>query len=212
MLFIKSSRPRSPNSLHKYGSKEEVERLGLARRLHETLAQDLAAIGYQLDALIGDHELAQSQRSELRSIRLEVMRVAQEFRDEIYQLRVITRTDLEIGLKELLVGLALDVDLSYPGLIASAEQLLNEVLLEMARNVAKHSSATRFYLRFLNHEETLEIHVGDDGQGALTISKRSFGLRGIDEILKNLAKEYSCQSDSNGTHYRIIIDRSLLSR
>jgi signal transduction histidine kinase len=102
--------------LHKQEDKEELERLGLARRLHETLAQDLAAIGYQLDAVIAEQELAQNHRNELRSIRMEVMRVAREFRDVIYRLRIIGRNELENALSELLSGKDLDLNLTYPAL------------------------------------------------------------------------------------------------
>ena len=211
MLYIKSSRPRSPNSLHKQEDKEELERLGLARRLHETLAQDLAAIGYQLDAVIAEQELAQNHRNELRSIRMEVMRVAREFRDVIYRLRIIGRNELENALSELLSGKDLDLNLTYPALHPHAEHSLNEVILEIARNAAKHSTAKRFYLRYQIRENELEIFIGDDGVGKIVFKRDSFGLRGIDEVLKGLAREYSCNSGKDGTHFTILLDRSLLT-
>ena len=211
MLYIKSSRPRSPNSLHKHDVREELERLGLARRLHETLAQDLAAIGYQLDAVIAEQDLKQNQRDDIRSIRLEVMRVAREFRDEIYRLRTMGRNELQGRILAELSTQNVEIDLTYPALQPQAEQSLNEVIMEIARNTAKHSNAERFYLRYVMHENELEILIGDDGLGKIDIKKNSFGLRGIDEVLKGLAREYSCTSDYEGTHFRIILELSMLA-
>lgn len=183
----------------------EVERLGLARRLHETLAQDLAAIGYQLDALIGDETLSQHHRNELRDIRLHVMKTARGFRDEIYRLRAINRSDLHSLLAEILNAQSREIDLSYPLLNHLEEGSLNEVILEIARNTAQHSSAKKFSLRYNLDDSGLEILVGDDGHGILEMKKGHFGLRGIDEALKDLAEEYSYQSNEAGVKFRILI-------
>jgi len=81
---------------------QPFDRLSLARRLHETLAQNLAVIGYDLDALIGDETLNPSQRADLRSIRLQVMEVTKSFRDEIYRARTLTRSDVASEIKSIL--------------------------------------------------------------------------------------------------------------
>ncbi|MFZ9342421.1 MAG: hypothetical protein ACO24P_02310, partial [Candidatus Nanopelagicaceae bacterium] len=53
-------------------TQESTLRLDLARRLHETLAQDLAVIGYQLDEIIGDANLGKKHRIALRKIRFSI--------------------------------------------------------------------------------------------------------------------------------------------
>lgn len=187
-----------------------VDRLGLARRLHETLAQDLAAIGYQLDALIAEESMDTAFRAELRKIRLQVMRTNQGFRAEIYRLRQMDRHGLEQQIKLLLSPADCHLNFDYPAMPEDVEQCLNHALLEIARNSAKHSGATVFELNHSLTDQFLLIDVGDNGSGSITIKKGSFGLRVIDESLSQIAAEYSCRSDSFGTFFSIQIPRKLL--
>jgi signal transduction histidine kinase len=187
----------------------EAERLGLARRLHETLAQDLAAIGYRLDAVIAE-PLNIELRAEIREIRMEVMRVAQGFRDEIYQTRLHTRNEVAAFIAQNLHKLRFSGDLNYPTLQRDVEAKLNEVLIEIARNTLKHSRATHFYLRYQVTDRSLILEVGDDGIGMLKLQGKGFGLIGVDELLKQFTDEYLCTSNETGTHFRITIDRKHL--
>jgi signal transduction histidine kinase len=182
---------------------EPFDRLGLARRLHETLAQSLAIIGYDLDALIGDEELSPSHRAELRSIRMKVMSATKSFRDEIYRTRRFTREDLKSEIRALLSNIDTDINLAYPHLTEERENLLNQVLLELARNTDKHSSARSFYVKYQLTPSGFILFVGDDGNGEVQLKERSFGLRGIDEVLKVISQDYQCKADETGTHFRI---------
>ena len=51
-------------------SSPNSERSRLARELHDGLAQELSAIGYQLDSLIGDELIIHSARQNLRKVNL----------------------------------------------------------------------------------------------------------------------------------------------
>jgi len=182
---------------------EPFDRLGLARRLHETLAQSLAVIGYDLDALIGDDELSPSHRAELRSIRLNVMSATQSFRDEIYRTRRFKREDLENEIQALLSNIDTEVNLTYPQLTEERENLLNQTLIEIVRNTHKHSSARSFYVKYQLTPSGFLLFVGDDGNGEVQLKTRNFGLRGIDEVLKLISQDYQCKADETGTHFRI---------
>lgn len=216
MWFKKSSRQRSPTSLLSSTNSKvdltakqqyQAARLGLARRLHETLAQDLAAIGYQLDAVIAEESLTAEVRADLRNIRIKVMESAQNFRTEIYKLRKTDRLALHSNLIELLAGISLSIDLSFPLLDDQAEELLIEAVLEIAQNTRKHAAAKNFYLNYQMTDSGVDINVGDNGRGNLQLKAGSFGLLGIDEVLRQITEDYSCSSDDKGTHYRIFIDR-----
>ena len=98
--------------------------------------------------------------------------------------------------------------MSYPELSEESESLLNEVLLEIARNTMKHSSATAFYLKYELTTSGFILLIGDDGVGDVNLknkanTKENFGLRGIDELLKIIADEYVCSSDRTGTQFQI---------
>lgn len=224
MLCRKSSRQRSLNFLRNSKSQtttsKEVDlearkkyqetRLGLARRLHETLAQDLVAIGYRLDAVIAEDELSNSNRAELRQIRLMVMESARNFREEIYKLRKTDRLALHSNVLDMLSHLEVSLDLNFPLLRDPSEDLLLEAIMEMARNTQKHAKASRFYLKFNLHPDFLTLEIGDDGSGKLAINSKGFGLRGVDEALRDANINYSCRADKNGTHYTLKIARDYL--
>jgi len=188
---------------------EPFDRLGLARRLHETLAQSLAVIGYDLDALIGDSDLSSSHRSALRSIRLQVMNMTKNFRDEIYRTRRFSREELEAEIRAILGSIHADLSLTYPRLTEERENLLNEALIEIARNTRKHSSAQYFYLKYELMDSGFLILIGDDGVGEMLFKSGNFGLRSIDEVLKIISRDYQCTSDEEGTHFRIFFSQEV---
>ena len=59
------------------------EKLRIAHDLHDGVVQDLAALGYAIDSVIGNPCLTPELRSELREIRLESSRITAAFRNEV---------------------------------------------------------------------------------------------------------------------------------
>ena len=62
------------------------EKLRIAHDLHDGVVQDLAALGYAIDSVIGNPCLTPELRSELREIRLESSRITAAFRNEVLAL------------------------------------------------------------------------------------------------------------------------------
>ncbi|MFM8405316.1 MAG: hypothetical protein ACKOAA_05545, partial [Actinomycetota bacterium] len=122
------------------------DRLALATKLHETVAQDLALLGYRVDELIADTSLSRHQRSALREIRISIIEVNKRFRDAIYLSKPSNRAVLEEKIGQILEGRFLDIDLSFPLLKDREEVLLGEALMEMARNTARHANAKTFHI------------------------------------------------------------------
>ena len=204
MLSIKSSRPRSPNSLakDKPGTQESTLRLDLARRLHETLAQDLAVIGYKLDEIIGEADLDKKHRIALRKIRFALSETTKSFRDQIYRLRLTSREQLMRQVVEILGEINLEADFTYPEFNQVVEEGLSQVILELARNTARHSKATHFYLSFKQMEESIEFDIGDNGIGGVKPKDFRFGLASIDELLTQISSSYSSFSTSSGSSFK----------
>jgi signal transduction histidine kinase len=198
---------RSQNSLL---TESSLDRLALLGRLHETLAQDLACLGYDMDALIGESELDSTLRGQLRAIRLSLQEITQQFRDDIYLTNQRSRQWLHNALKEALHGFNLSIDLSYPTLIGRYEHLLNEAIFEIARNSLRHSSARKFEIAYCLDQNHLQLKVSDDGTGFSDASTPNLGLQLIDQTLTLVAVAYTCESNSHGTTYTITIDRRLL--
>ena len=66
----------------KEDSRREL-RLELARRLHDGAAQQMVALGYKLDEVIGAPDLSPSNRKLIREARLDLIELAQGLRDEL---------------------------------------------------------------------------------------------------------------------------------
>ena len=198
MSFIRSSLPRSQNSLPK-----QSERVELARRLHDGLAQELVALGYNLDALIGDGRLAPDLRTDLRRIRLQLITINAGFRDEIFLLRKRRLNDLLDEVSPLFAGADLEIGLPAQRLGPDIEDALFHSLLEIARNSAQHSGCTRFSITTSQSASGITIEASDNGNGRISHRERSFGLASISEPLAAVGAELSCDSDASGTRYRI---------
>ena len=179
------------------------DRLEIARRLHDGLAQDLAALGYNLDAVIADPDLSRTHRLELRNLRFEISRIIDEFRDEIFILRLPSRAELQEEITTILAGWEINVDLSYPQLPPNVENALGQTLLEIARNAARHSRGARFQISTAIRQESFMLIATDNGTGGVSVRDRSFGLRSITEYLSTIDASMKCQSDSSGTRYEI---------
>ena len=186
-------------------------RLSLTARLHETLAQDLAVLGFRLDELIADSNLSKEHREEIREIRLSMLEISRRFRDEIYFSNDRSRETLKSAFAEILAGFDCEVDLSYPLLQPHVEILLNDVLVEIARNSARHSGGRKFILSYKTSNDGIQLHISDDGRGLPSPSQKNLGLIAIDQSLRFMGCNYECSSTQQGTTYRIQIPTSLMT-
>ena len=166
------------------------ERLELSRRLHDGLAQDLAALGYSLDSIIGDVELPSHLRDELRLSRLQLSAICADFRDEIYRIRLMDRNRLRQDLRSLLIDIDSYVDLEYPVRSQEVEDGIGHALLEIIKNAIKHGNAKRVEVKWQLLPELLEITITDNGarkpESAPDKSARKFGEIGLREWIASL--------------------------
>ena len=186
---------------------DQNERLELARRLHDGPAQKLTALGYRLDALIGESSLAPIHRSELREIRLDLIDVTEDLRDELYLLSARNLTSLRGELPEILPGFTIELDLPTEAAKPEIENSLATLILEIARNAAKHSTGKRFWVYFESLVNSIQLRVGDDGNRAISMKERSLGLKLINAHVQTLGGEIELRSGSFGNEYRIEIPR-----
>ena len=188
-------------------TQESSLRLDLARRLHETLAQDLAVIGYKLDEIISEEDLEKNHRLKLRQIRLALSETTNSFRDEIYGLRLTSRQELIRQVVEILGEIELQADFSYPEFDQNVAEGLSQVILELARNSARHSKATHFYLSYRESEESIDFEIGDNGIGGVKPKDFRFGLASINELLIRISTSYSSSSTSEGSCFKFQISK-----
>ena len=176
------------------GAAEERNRL--ARELHDTIAQGLAAIALQLetvDALLDagaePERVGQSVRQALALTRANL----DEARRSVLDLRAApldgrTRSDALTGLAaEMTAGGDLDVTFEAAGgarpLPARVEVGLYRIAQEALTNAARHARARRASVRLEMAPDRIRLEVQDDGTGfePSQVSGDRFGLIGIRE-------------------------------
>ena len=186
---------------------DQNERIELARRLHDGPAQKLIALGYRLDTLIGESSLNPIHRSELREIRLDLIDLTEDLRDELYLISARNLTSLRGELPEILLGFTIELDLPVDMTTPEVENSLAILILEIARNAAKHSTGKRFWVYFESSVNSIQLRVGDDGNRAISMKERSLGLKLINAQVQILGGEIELRSGSFGNEYRIEIPR-----
>ena len=153
---------------------EERERAEVARELHDSVGQTLAAASFQIAAVaheIGDH--AASIR--LAGVR-ELLRTAlEEIRNVSRSLhpRVATDLGLPTALEALgdatqqrsLVDVQVNVDISGVVIPAALSATLYRVAQEALRNVERHADAGRATVSLRARPGYVELEVNDDGRG-----------------------------------------------
>ncbi|MGA1737986.1 MAG: histidine kinase [Candidatus Nanopelagicaceae bacterium] len=166
------------------------ERLRIARDLHDTVAQRLAAIGYTLDAAIADEEIPPDRKRSLRGVRLELTEVIKELREEILALRDDQAGSVEIWLKE---RLAIDFtwrEAEENSLLLESRSEIRYLLLELLQNAIKYRSLAEALIEIkVDSVEVNFLAFGSDSQNmedSKSIHHTPMGLLGVQERIKRL--------------------------
>ena len=169
------------NSLRRLQSSTRTE---LARDLHDSLAQDLVAIGFQLDLLI--NSLPSQFRADTREIRVAVTDATDSVRRELFALR-----DLESDFQTDLVKHASPLHLQVNGDVNSLNQAEKRILTEIVKNAKDHSKGHNLVIELSRHR----ICVQDDGQG----------MYGVSELVDEFGGAMAITSNRIGTKVEITL-------
>jgi signal transduction histidine kinase len=184
---------------------ELTERLELARRLHDGPAQKMIALGYRLDALIGEPDLNNDFRRELREIRLDLIELTENLRDELF---LLSNMDLHLAqseLQQLLPDFLIEFEVDSSVDLTPMENSIAHLILEIARNTSKYSSGDQFWVRIHLDNGALLIRIGDNGAGQISIRERSLGLKLINSQVQALSGSIEMHSGDLGNEYLIEI-------
>jgi signal transduction histidine kinase len=169
------------NSLRRLQSSTRTE---LARDLHDSLAQDLVAIGFQLDLLI--NALPTHFRADAREIRLAVTDATNSVRRELFALR-----DLESDYQADLASHASPLHLQVNGDVNQLSAIEKRILSEIVKNASDHSKGHNVIVDLSEHR----ISVQDDGQG----------MYGVSELVDEVGGEIAITSNRTGTKVEITL-------
>lgn len=186
------------------------ERYRLARELHDTLAQELSGMAWQLDAAAGLPEDASGKmRDSLRLAHSRTRQMIEEIRRLVWELRESRdeTADLPALLRKLAKQRLDETDSAvHIRIRGSARPLPLGVASELARiaqeaytNAVRHSSARNIWMSIDFASDRLTLSVKDDGKGfdprnVTAQDRRGFGLIGMSERAGWLGASLSIRS------------------
>jgi len=197
------------------------ERNRLAREIHDTLAQGLAAIGLQLecaDCLLDDESAAKQAQEVVRQALILTRSNLEEARRSVRDLRAAPLEGR--SLPEALQTLANEwtaqgnprVKFEIAGesrpLPVRIENGLYRMAQEALTNIARHANASRVHMRIVTTPHRIRLSVEDNGHGfdVAGSSGEHYGLVGLNERARLLAGTLRVQSSAGaGTRLSLTI-------
>jgi two-component system, NarL family, sensor histidine kinase LiaS len=178
-------------------SSPNSDRSRLARELHDGLAQELAAVGYKLDSVIGRDNLDQSARNDLRRLRSTITALIEQVRNEIYEMRSNSNRSfaeaVRSQLETLLSGSEISFTLQGECEISKDDHYeLIRCIRELILNSISHSNCMNIQILLTDNS----IIYSDDGLFHETSSNLSFGLTGISERLSRLGGQLNREAST----------------
>ena len=169
------------------------ERGRWAREMHDGVAQDIAYLGYAVDALAAQATTEQ-QREQLQDLRRRITGVVAEVRRSVLTLRtqVGASESLGAGLGRLArhlsdvsgIPIQVTVDERTTRLRPEVEAELLRIGQEAMNNAVKHSQASQIDVSCRVDPPQVELLVSDDGRGLQGVRSDSHGLK----IMKERAR------------------------
>ncbi|WP_203335394.1 sensor histidine kinase [Nocardioides limicola] len=183
------------------------ERQRLAREVHDGIAQEVATLGYLVDALAARTSDPEQEQG-LRSLRQSISRVVGEIRRTVYDLRSENAPPATLGeqLQRLAAHLRATTPLEVTMEIRERVQLDDDVahhLLRIAQeathNAVKHARASRLLLEFASSPDGFFLQVSDDGVGLQEAAGDSQGMTIMAERARRIGAELTVRNDGGVT-------------
>lgn len=182
------------------------ERQRLAREMHDGVAQDIASLGYIVDA-IAARPADDVQAKQLTMLRERVSKVVGEVRQSVMNLRTSIGESDSLGgaissvarhLSEA-SGIAIRVRLDeQPArLRPEVEAELFRITQEALNNAVKHSRATSIDVRCQVYAPEARITVSDDGIGLQNGRSDSHGLKIMEERARLIGAELTVRDNAS---------------
>jgi PAS domain S-box-containing protein len=201
---------------------QDDERRRIAQELHDSTAQNLAALAMNLARMNLEADSLEPQTREVLSESIQLAnRCMREIRDFSYLLHPPTLDEygLASALQWYAEGFArrsgIKVDLNLPDglrrMPKDVETALFRVVQECLTNVQRHSGSLIARIRIVQEPEALFLEVADDGRGlptaaqemGQTASRIGLGLLGMKERMRLLGGHLEIKSGSHGSTIRV---------
>ena len=192
------------------------ERQRMARELHDTLAQGVAGLVLQLEAIKAHLKADRPERAvaiveqsitRARSTLAESRAAIDDLRAVPINLADAVREQVEHFKQSTGMPCELDISVTENQIPVETSNHALNILSESLTNIARHAEATKVKVNFFIQKQTLELEVRDNGKGfdVKQESKGHYGLVGMHERARLTGGMLSIESDANGTCVQLIV-------
>ncbi len=196
---------------------QDVERRHIARELHDSAGQTLAALGMQLARISEDAKKNPDQLSKsLEDAEGLVQHLTHEIRTTSYLLHppMLDEVGISSALEWYLQGLTersgLQVDLkvseNFGRLPSEMELLIFRLVQESLTNIHRHSGSKTALIRLEREENNVHVEVEDQGKGMsperlaeIQSQGTGVGIRGMQERVRHFRGDLVIESNGSGT-------------
>ncbi len=196
---------------------QDAERRHIARELHDSAGQTLAALGMSLSRLAQDAKNNPDQLAKgIEDAEGLVQHLTQEIRTTSYLLHppLLDETGISSALSWYVQGLAerssLEIDLQVPDnfgrLPSEMELLIFRLVQECLTNIHRHSGSKTALIRIEREESSVHVEVEDKGTGMsperlteIQSQGTGVGIRGMRERVRHFHGDLVIESTSSGT-------------
>jgi signal transduction histidine kinase len=191
---------------------QDEERRRIARELHDSVGQSLAALGMNLTSIESEIERLTKTAATLRDSATLVREMNQEIRTISHLLHppLLDEAGLASALRWYAEGFAerskiqvvLEIPKDFERLNPELETAVFRFVQECLTNVHKHSQGQRAKIQIVRVKDAIQVAVEDDGQGISLEKKKTLdlnsspgvGIRGMRERLRQLGGSIEFQS------------------
>jgi PAS domain S-box-containing protein len=195
---------------------QDVERRHIARELHDSAGQTLAALGMSLAQLAQEAKNNPAQAKGIADAESLVQHLSREIRTTSYLLHppLLDESGLKSALNWYVQGLkersGLEVDFRMPEnferLSADTELVIFRIVQESLTNVHRHSGSKTASIRVAREGDKINVEVQDHGRGIpperlaeIQSQGSGVGISGMRERLRHFKGELFVESNGTGT-------------
>ncbi|GAB4569114.1 MAG: two-component system sensor histidine kinase YdfH [Anaerolineales bacterium] len=195
------------------------ERQRMARELHDTLAQGVAGLVLQLEAVKAHLAAENTERAaaiveqsiaRARSTLAESRAAIDDLRSTSTNVAELVREKVERFKQSTGIPCELEISVSENQLPAETLNHAMNILSESLTNIARHAEATQVKVNFVIQNTNLQLEVRDNGKGfnVKQETKGHYGLVGMRERARLTGGMLSIESNSSGTSIQFIVGMS----
>jgi PAS domain S-box-containing protein len=196
---------------------QDVERRHIARELHDSAGQTLAALGMLLARISADAKKSSAQLAkDVQDAEELVQHLSQEIRTTSYLLHppLLDESGISSALSWYVQGLAdrssLAIDLkvtnNFGRLPSEMELLIFRLVQECLTNIHRHSGSKTALIRIKREESNVHVEVEDQGRGMsperlaeIQSQGTGVGIRGMRERVRHFRGDLVIESNGSGT-------------